>query len=307
MIYTVTFSPCLDYAVWVEELKPGQVNRVEKENMLPGGKGINVSIVLNNLGFESTALGFIAGFTGREIEKQIKASGCHSDFINIEKGNSRINIKLKSKEETDINGIGPIIEAAHMNQLFDQLDQLKQEDILVLAGSIPSCVSTTIYCDIMERVQSKKVRVVVDATKELLVNVLEKKPFLIKPNHHELGEIFDVELKENEEIIYYAKKLQEKGARNVLISMAGDGAIFLSENGDILASKAPKGQVVNSVGAGDSMVAGFLAGYLEQMGYKNTTNLYQYAFKMGVATGSASAFSNQLARKEEVFKLLKMI
>jgi len=300
MIYTVTFSPCLDYAVWVEELKLGEVNRVEREHMLPGGKGINVSIVLKNLGFKSTALGFVAGFTGEEIEKQVKQIGCNSDFIHIEQGNSRINIKLKSKEETDINGIGPVIEKRHIDKLFEQLDQLKEEDILVLAGSIPNGVSSSIYYEIMERLQEKKVRVVVDATKDLLVNVLAKHPFLIKPNNHELGEIFGIELKSNEEIIHYAKKLQEKGARNVLISMAGDGAIFLSESGDVIESKAPKGKVVNSVGAGDSMVAGFLAGYLEQENY-------EHAFKMGVATGSASAFSKQLATREEVLALLKTI
>jgi len=268
--------------------------------MLPGGKGINVSIVLKNLGIESTALGFVAGFTGDEIEKQVKGLGCNSNFIHIEQGNSRINIKLKSKEETDINGIGPVIEAKHMDKLFEQLDQLKEEDILVLAGSIPNGVSSSIYYEIMEHLQEKKVRVVVDATKDLLVNVLAKHPFLIKPNNHELGEIFGIELKDNEEIIHYAKKLQEKGARNVLISMAGDGAIFISEDGDVIESKAPKGKVVNSVGAGDSMVAGFLAGYLEQ-------GKYEHAFKMGVATGSASAFSKQLATKEEVLALLKTI
>jgi len=300
MIYTVTFSPCLDYAVWIEEIKLGEVNRVEREHMLPGGKGINVSIVLKNLGIESTALGFVAGFTGDEIEKQVKGLGCNSNFIHIEQGNSRINIKLKSKEETDINGIGPVIEAKHMDKLFEQLDQLKEEDILVLAGSIPNGVSSSIYYEIMEHLQEKKVRVVVDATKDLLVNVLAKHPFLIKPNNHELGEIFGIELKDNEEIIHYAKKLQEKGARNVLISMAGDGAIFISEDGDVIESKAPKGKVVNSVGAGDSMVAGFLAGYLEQ-------GKYEHAFKMGVATGSASAFSKQLATKEEVLALLKTI
>ncbi|MFA9378573.1 MAG: 1-phosphofructokinase [Lachnotalea sp.] len=321
MIYTVTFSPCLDYAVWVEELNLGEVNRVEREHMLPGGKGINVSIVLKNLGFESTALGFVAGFTGTEIEKQVKGLGCECEFIKIEQGNSRINIKLKAKEETDINGIGPVIESKHIEQLFEQLDQLKEDDILVLAGSIPNGVSLSIYCEIMERLQNKKVRVVVDATKDLLVNVLAKRPFLIKPNNHELGEIFEIELKNKEEIIFYAKKLQEKGARNVLISMAGDGAIFLSEEGDIIESKAPKGNVVNSVGAGDSMVAGFLAGYLETRKCEEdsfaSTSLceqgsingerYERAFKMGVATGSASAFSKQLAKKDEVLELLKTI
>lgn len=300
MIYTVTFSPCLDYAVWVEELKLGEVNRVEKEHMLPGGKGINVSVVLHNLGYDSMALGFIAGFTGKEIEKQVKELGLSCNFINLEQGNSRINIKLKAKEETDINGIGPVIEEKHMSKLFEQLTRLKENDILVLAGSIPNGVTTTIYYDIMERLRKSKVKVVVDATNDLLVNVLEKNPFLIKPNNHELGEIFGVEVKEREEIIFYAKKLQEMGARNVLISMAGDGAIFLSEDGSVLESEAPKGKVVNSVGAGDSMVAGFLAGYLEK-------GIYEYAFKMGVATGSASAFSKQLAKKEEVLRLLKMI
>lgn len=300
MIYTVTFSPCLDYAVWVEKLQLGEVNRVEKEHILPGGKGINVSIVLHNLGFNSTTLGFVAGFTGREIEKQVKELGCNSDFIHIEEGNSRINIKLKAKDETDINGIGPVIKERNISQLFDKLDCLMENDILVLAGSIPNGVSEKIYCDIMERLKSKKVKVVVDATKDLLVNVLEKQPFLVKPNNHELGEIFGVELKETDEIIFYAKKLQTMGAKNVLISMAGDGAIFLSEDGAVIKSNAPKGKVVNSVGAGDSMVAGFLAGYLEKENY-------EHAFKMGVATGSASAFSKQLAKKEAVYQLLKTI
>lgn len=300
MIYTVTFSPCLDYAVWVEDLKLGSVNRVEKEQMLPGGKGINVSIVLHNLGYDSMALGFIAGFTGREIETKVKEIGVSCNFINLEQGNSRINIKLKAKEETDINGIGPIIEEKHLDKLFLQLDRLRENDILVLAGSIPSGVSSSIYSKIMERVNQHKVKVVVDATKDLLVNVLPQKPFLIKPNNHELGEIFGLELKKKEDIIFYAKELQKMGASNVLISMAGDGAIFISEDGTCLESKAPHGKVVNSVGAGDSMVAGFLAGYLEK-------NNYEYAFKMGVATGSASAFSSQLARREEVINLLKKI
>lgn len=300
MIYTVTFSPCLDYAVWVEELKLGEVNRVENEHMLPGGKGINVSVVLHNLGYDSMALGFVAGFTGAEIEKQVKELGISCNFINLEKGNSRINIKLKSTEETDINGIGPVIEERHLNRLFEQLDRLKENDILVLAGSIPYGVSDTIYCEIMERLRKNKVKIVVDATNDLLVNVLEKGPFLIKPNNHELGEIFGIELKEEEEIIIHARKLHEMGARNVLISMAGDGAIFLSEEGNAFISKAPKGKVVNSVGAGDSMVAGFLAGFLE-------SGSYEHAFKMGVATGSASAFSSQLAKKEEVQRLLKTI
>lgn len=300
MIYTVTFSPCLDYAVWVDELKLGEVNRVNKEHMLPGGKGINVSIVLHNLGHDSMALGFVSGFTGREIEAQVKEIGLSCNFIHLNQGNSRINIKLKAKEETDINGIGPVIEDKHLLKLFEQLDRLKENDILVLAGSIPNGVSSTIYCEIMERLKQNKVKIVVDATNDLLVNVLEKQPFLIKPNNHELGEIFGLELSRKDDIIFYAKKLQEMGARNVLISMAGDGAVFISEEGKCLESMAPKGNVINSVGAGDSMVAGFLAGYLEK-------REYEYAFKMGVATGSASAFSKQLAKKEEVLQLLKTI
>ncbi|MBA4688224.1 MAG: 1-phosphofructokinase [Candidatus Galacturonibacter soehngenii] len=300
MIYTVTFSPCLDYAVWVDELKLGEVNRVDKEHMLPGGKGINVSIVLHNLGYDSMALGFVSGFTGREIEAQVKEMGLSCNFIHLNQGNSRINIKLKAEEETDINGIGPVIGEKHLQKLFEQLERLKENDILVLAGSIPNGVSSTIYCEIMERLKENKVKIVVDATNDLLVNVLEKKPFLIKPNNHELGEIFGIEISKKEDIVYYAKKLQEMGARNVLVSMAGDGAVFISEEGNCLESKAPKGKVVNSVGAGDSMVAGFLAGYLERRDY-------EYAFKMGVATGSASAFSNQLAKKEEVLQLLKTI
>lgn len=300
MIYTVTFSPCLDYAVWVDDLKLGEVNRVDKEHMLPGGKGINVSIVLHNLGYDSMALGFVSGFTGREIEAQVKEIGLSCNFIHLNQGNSRINIKLKAKKETDINGIGPVIEEKHLQKLFEQLDRLKENDILVLAGSIPNGVSTTIYYEIMDRLKESKVKIVVDATNDLLVNVLAKQPFLIKPNNHELGEIFGVELRKKEDIIFYAKKLQEMGARNVLISMAGDGAVFISEEGRCLESMAPKGKVVNSVGAGDSMVAGFLAGYLEKRDY-------EYAFKMGVATGSASAFSKQLAKKEDVLQLLKTI
>ena len=300
MIYTVTFSPCLDYAVWVDDLKLGEVNRVDKEHMLPGGKGINVSIVLHNLGYDSMTLGFVSGFTGREIEAQVKEIGLSCNFIHLNQGNSRINIKLKAKKETDINGIGPVIEEKHLQKLFEQLDRLKENDILVLAGSIPNGVSNTIYYEIMDRSKERKVKIVVDATNDLLVNVLAKQPFLIKPNNHELGEIFGVELRKKEDIIFYAKKLQEMGARNVLISMAGDGAVFISEEGRCLESMAPKGKVVNSVGAGDSMVAGFLAGYLEKRDY-------EYAFKMGVATGSASAFSKQLAKKEDVLQLLKTI
>lgn len=293
MIYTVTLNPSLDYVVEMDTMKPGATNRSKSEYMLPGGKGINVSIVLKNLEVPSVALGFIAGFTGAEISKSVSELGVNTNFIPLKEGMSRVNIKLKAGEETEINCVGPVITEDEVQKLYAQLDTLTEGDILVLAGNIPDSVSDSIYQDIMIRLADKNVMVIVDATRDLLCNVLPMHPFLIKPNNHELGEIFGVELETNEEIITYGKKLQEKGARNVLISMAGDGAIFLGEDGSIFESPAPKGTVVNSVGAGDSMVAGFLAGYLEK-------KEYQHAFKMGISAGSASAFSKDLATKDEI-------
>ncbi len=300
MIYTVTFSPSLDYIVTVEKLTLGRVNRTENEIIFPGGKGINVSIVLKNLGVESTVLGFIAGFTGEKIRKELSALGCKDAFIEIEHGWSRINMKVRSDEESEINGQGPVIDAQAMKELYAQLDKLEEDDILVLAGSIPNTMPSTVYSDIMEYLEGRKVNIVVDATKDLLVNVLKYHPFLIKPNNHELEEIFGTQLKSNEEIIQYAKELQKIGARNVLVSMAGDGAILVAEDGNVYESEAPKGEVVNSVGAGDSMVAGFVAGYL-------ATEDYKQAFKMGIAAGSASAFSEELAKKEEVEAILNTL
>ncbi len=300
MIYTVTFNPCLDYIVSVDNFTVGRVNRTTKELVYPGGKGINVSLVLKNLGMESTALGFIAGFTGTEIERALQEWGCYTDFIRISEGMSRINLKLRSKEESEINGRGPEISQEALEQLYQKLDVMKPEDVLVLAGSIPSSMPDSSYELIMERVEKKKMKVVVDATGELLVNVLKYHPFLIKPNNHELEEIFHVPMDSHDTIITYAKKLQEMGARNVLISMAGDGAILVSEDGRVRQSPAPKGKVVNSVGAGDSMVAGFLNGFL-------TTGKYEEAFYMGIATGSASAFSERLATKPEVEEILKQL
>ena len=294
MIYTVTLNPSLDYVVEMDAMKPGATNRSKSEYMLPGGKGINVSIVLKNLEVPSVALGFIAGFTGAEISKSVSELGVNTNFIPLKEGMSRVNIKLKAGEETEINCVGPVITEDQVQKLYAQLDTLTEGDILVLAGNIPDSVSDSIYQDIMIRLADKNVMVIVDATRDLLCNVLPMHPFLIKPNNHELGEIFGVELETNEEIIIYGKKLQEKGARNVLISMAGDGAIFLGEDGSIFESPAPKGTVVNSVGAGDSMVAGFLAGYLEK-------KEYQHAFKMGISAGSASAFSKDLATKDEIY------
>ena len=298
MIYTVTFNPSLDYIVSVEDFKVGMTNRTNTELMFPGGKGINVSMVLQNLGLESMALGFMAGFTGREIERLLAVKNVKSDFIEVASGISRINVKLRSNEESEINGMGPAIGKDEIDKLYKQLSKLTEGDILVLAGSIPSVMPESMYSDIMDYLKEKNLKIVVDATRDLLVNVLKYHPFLIKPNNHELGEIFGVTLSKKEEVIPYAKKIQEMGARNVLISMAGEGAVLVTESGEIYQSNPPKGKVKNSVGAGDSMVAGFLAGYLH-------SGNYEEAFYMGVCTGSASAFSDNLATKEEVRELLK--
>ena len=300
MIYTVTFNPALDYIVRLDSFTAGEINRMQYEQIMPGGKGINVSIVLNNLGIENRALGFIAGFTGKEIEHQLTATGCKSDFIELPAGNSRINVKIKADKETEINGQGPNIPPEFLERLLKKMDELQEDDILVLAGSIPSTLPDDIYQRILKRLDGKGIRVVVDATCNLLLNVLKYKPFLITPNNHELGEMFGVVLKSDEEIILHARKLQERGAQNVLISMAGDGAILLTADGSVFRCAAPKGQLVNSVGAGDSMVAGFLTGYIESHNFRK-------AFHMGVATGSASAFSENLATRAEVETLLKTI
>ena len=301
MIYTVTFNPALDYILRLDRFTAGGINRVTYEQVLAGGKGINVSIVLSNMGIKSTALGFIAGFTGEEIKRQLLTQDVDYDFVQLPEGFSRINVKAKADVETEINGQGPNISEAKREELFRQLDKLGEGDTLVLAGSIPNTLPDDIYERIMERLQGRGIRVIVDATKQLLMNVLKYGPWLIKPNNHELGEMFGVELKSDGEIIDHAKKLQEKGAQNVLISMAGDGAILLTADGKSYKSPAPKGKLVNSVGAGDSMVAGFLTGFQESGGD------YERAFRMGVATGSASAFSEHLATRPEVEALLKTI
>lgn len=293
MIYTVTFNPSLDYIVDVENFRLGMTNRTCSEQMMAGGKGINVSIVLQNLGIENTALGFIAGFTGEEIRRQVSQIGIRAQFISIPEGISRINLKLRSIDGTEINGMGPTIGQAQLDALYEKLDTLTDQDTLVLAGSIPASMPYSIYSDIMERLQEKGVTFVVDATKQLLLNVLRYKPFLIKPNNHELGELFGVTLSTREAVVPYARRLQERGARNVLISMAGQGAVLVAEDGSVHLTPAPKGTLVNAVGAGDSMVAGFLAGWQEQ-------HDYGHAFRMGVAAGSASAFSRYLATREEV-------
>ena len=298
MIYTVTFNPSLDYVIGVEKLVPGEINRTTRENIYPGGKGNNVSVVLSNLGHRSKALGFVSGFTGEALEKMLDDFGCYTDFIPLDHGFTRINVKINAGEETEINGQGPRISETAIEQLYQKLDALTKGDVLVLAGSIPNTLPEDIYERIMERLQERGIRIVVDATRDLLMNVLKYHPFLIKPNNHELGEMFGVVLKTDEEIIKYAGKLKEMGAKNVLISMAGDGAILLDECGKVHQGKPPKGKVLNSVGAGDSIVAGFITGYLN-------TGDYEKAFELGIATGSASAFKYWLADKEDVVKLLK--
>lgn len=300
MIYTVTFNPSLDYIVGVDNFELGMTNRTSYEQLLAGGKGINVSYVLKNLGFKSTALGFLAGFVGEEIKKRLTEDGINADFFMIKDGVSRINVKLKNIDGTEINGRGPDIKTYEVEELKAKINTLKEGDILILAGSIPQSIPDTIYMDIMNNLSDRGIDIVVDATKDLLMNVLAYKPFLIKPNNHELGEIFDVKLRTREDVIPYAKKLQEKGARNVLVSMAGTGAVLVAEDGNVYMSDAPKGTVINAVGAGDSMVAGFVAGYLE-------THDHEYAFHKGIAAGSASAFSEQLATKEEINTLFEMI
>lgn len=300
MIYTVTFNPSLDYIVSVNDFQLGLTNRTDSELILPGGKGINVSTILMNLGIDSTAFGFAAGFTGEEIIREVEAMGIRSDFIKIDSGISRINLKLKNIDGTEINGSGPEISEEKIEELLRKLDILGEGDILVLAGSIPVSMPADMYSTIMERLQHKNVTFIVDATKDLLINVLKYKPFLIKPNNHELGELFDVKLTTREEVIPYGKKLQKQGARNVLISMAGEGAVLVAEDGSVYEAPAPKGTLVNAVGAGDSMVAGFTAGWIEKKDYR-------HAFYMGVSAGSASAFSEYLATKEEIMDLYEKV
>lgn len=300
MIYTVTFNPAIDYVVHADDVQVGAVNRSRQEEVYFGGKGINVSVVLHELGLASKALGFVAGFTGEAIEQGLRADGIETDFIHLEKGFSRINVKIKSGEETELNGQGPEIPEDKLRQLFDQLEQVQDGDTIILAGSIPTSLPADVYEQILRHLSGKQVRAVVDATRDLLVNVLKYKPFLIKPNNFELGEIFGVPLKDDvDEIVRYAGKLQEMGARNVLVSMAGDGAVLLDENGGVHACGVCKGTVKNSVGAGDSMVAGFVAGC--------ETGDYDYALKLGTATGGATAFSEGLAKKELIAELLQQL
>ena len=302
MIYTVTFNPALDYVVHMsQDLAIGMTNRSDAEEIYFGGKGINVSNVLRELDLPTTALGFIAGFTGKALDEGVAASGITTDFIKLPEGNTRINVKIKAADETEINGQGPKIPDECQKALFEKLDQLKEGDTLVLAGSIPSSLPSDVYERILERLDGRGIRFVVDAIKDLLLNVLKYHPFLIKPNKQELGEMFGVTINSDDDTVLYAKKLQEKGARNVLISMAGDGSLLVTEDGQILRQGVCKGKVKNSVGAGDSMVAGFIAGYEKSGGD------YKVALNLGTACGGATAFSDGLAKKDLIDELYKSL
>lgn len=300
MIYTVTFNPAIDYVVHIPSFEAGAVNRTTQELLQVGGKGINVSRVLKNLGVDNVALGFLAGFTGKAIQQGLTQDGLKMDFIILPTGLTRINVKIKAEKETEINGQGPDIPEESLKKLFEKLLEIQKGDYLVLAGSIPASLPNDVYEQIMVQLSKKGVQVVVDAERDLLCNVLAYHPFLIKPNHLELGEILGKELKTDEEVCEGALVLQKRGARNILVSMAADGAILLDEQGAFHKISAPKGTVRNSVGAGDSMVAGFLAGWLEN-------HDYEHALKMGAATGSATAFSDGLASKDEVMNLLALM
>lgn len=300
MIYTVTLNPSLDYFLSVEHFAIGKTNRSNEEVYRPGGKGINVSWVLHNLGLESTALGFLAGFTGQEIKRQMETTGIATDFIELPGGMSRLNVKLKQMDATEINASGPILSEKNLEELRKKLSVLTRGDILILSGSLPGSVTTDIYKDLMEEVDGKGIPVIVDAIGDALLKTLPLHPFLMKPNHQELSELFDVELSTREQVIPYAGKLQEWGSQNVLVSLGGAGAVLLDQNGVVYESEVPRGKLINAVGAGDSMVAGFLAGYLEKQDFA-------HAFLMGMAAGSASAFSEGLADRATVEQLYQQL
>lgn len=301
MIYTVTLNPSIDHVVSMNNLQEGLVNKVNVENFYAGGKGINVSKILNEHEIENIALGFISGFTGEFIKNNLEQCGIKNDFINVLNGNSRINMKIKTnKNETEINGLGPSISKSNIEELFSKLEKLSSSDILVLAGSIPPSLPDDFYEEIMKRLSNKNIKIIVDARNNLLLNVLKYRPFLIKPNHHEISEIFNLEIKTTDELIFYGTKLKEMGAQNVLISMGGDGAILLTESNEIYKSNIPKGTLKNSVGSGDSMVGGFIAGYLK-------TNDYKEALKLGAASGSATAYSDDLAKISFINELSSQI
>lgn len=311
MIYTVTLNPSLDYIVGVEGFKEGQLNRTSSELILPGGKGINVSIVLGNMGIDSTMLGFTAGYTGQAIKELLKNYKATEDFTNVSNGLSRINVKLRSlaktgdgktnvSSESEINGMGPSISAAELEEFFGGLGKLVDGDILVLSGSVPATLPSDIYHEILRRVSDRNITTIVDAGKELLIRVLELHPTLVKPNHIELGDIFGVQIESQDMAIEYARRLQQMGVKNVLVSMAGAGAVLVTDNGSAYKKEAPSGQVVNSVGAGDSMVAGYIYGLV-------SGDDQEKALLYGLAAGSASAFSENLATKQEILHYMDLL
>lgn len=304
MIYTVTFNPSLDYVVSVDDFEAGKINRTTSEAVFASGKGINVSTVLNELDTDSVALGFIAGFTGQELQKKLQRQEICTYFIDAKEGMTRINLKLRSTgtmhQETEINGQGPVVSEKELEKLIQKIDSLADDDILIISGSICRGVPQSIYADMVKLCNEKRIRVVVDASSVLLWNVLEHRPFLIKPNKDELEDLFYRDIETKDEVIFYAKELQNRGAKNVLVSLGKDGAVLIAENGEVYEMAAPQGNVVNSVGAGDSMVAGFLAGYLE-------SNDYEYALKLGISAGSATAFSEGLADKSQIWDVFTQI
>lgn len=293
MVYTVTLNPALDYVMKLKNLRTDDINRTDGEEIYYGGKGINVSVILTQLDIPNTALGFLGGFTGKKLEEMLKSDGISCDFNYLKSGDTRINVKIKADKEIDLNACGPEITQEDMQSFLKKFDGIRDGDYLILAGSIPKTLPDDIYERMLERVSDRKVNCVVDATGDLLKNVLKYKPFLIKPNHHELGDLFSVEIKSDEDIVKYSKKLQEMGAKNVLVSMAKDGAMLTDENGNVHKIGNAKGKLVNSVGCGDSMVAGFTAGYIK-------TADYSYALRLGSACGNATAFSEKLATREEI-------
>ena len=298
MVYTVTFNPALDYVMNVEKLSTDDINRTESEELYYGGKGINVSAILSRLNIPTVALGFTAGFTGKKLREMMDADGIKNDFTELNSGFTRINVKVKFGKELDINANGPEITADKIKELFLKLKKLNDGDYLVLAGSVPASLPDDLYSKILEELSGKNINIVVDTTGNQLLNVLKYKPFLIKPNHHELGEIFGQEMDTTEKITEYAKKLQDMGAVNVLVSRGGDGAVLVDGNGTVHPAAAVEGTLVNSVGCGDSMVAGFIAGYI-------TNKSYSEALKLSVASSAATAFSKELAKADEIYKIYK--
>ncbi|MBP5359130.1 MAG: 1-phosphofructokinase [Treponema sp.] len=300
MIYTLTVNPSLDYMIQVPQFTTGIVNRSSSEKVIAGGKGINVSLMLKNLGVESCALGFVAGFTGMEIERQLQEKNVRTDFVHLKNGLSRINVKIKSGQESEINASGPVIQKDEIDEMFNKLNELKENDIIVLAGSIPRTLPDDFYAQIMQKLVIKKIRFVVDAEKRILMEALTFKPLLVKPNNFELGQIFDVELNTRDDVVPYAKKIHELGATNVLVSLAGEGAVLVDEKENVFTSAAPKGNVINSVGAGDSMVAGFISEYI-------ATADTEKSFYKGISAGSASAFCEGFASDEMVNELFNFL